>query len=135
MISKFLQKDGSLIAILFKYSDLEKGTNFYTDNELPFQFATMQRSKGELVRIHKHKQRKNLVESTTEVLIIKSGFIKVTLLSDKKELISEVELKSNDLIILYKGYHGIKFVEDTIMFEIKQGPYLEENCKEFLPND
>ena len=53
--------------------------NFYTDNELPFQFATMQRSKGELVRIHKHKQRKNLVESTTEVLIIKSGFIKVTL--------------------------------------------------------
>ena len=132
MISQYFQKNKLLVAIVFKYSDLQSGTKFYTEKDLPIQFASMQRSKGEVVKIHTHNKRKSFIENTTEILVIKSGNLKISLIGEDKQFISEVELNSNDIIILYRGYHGISFLEDTIMFEFKQGPYLEQNCKKFI---
>ena len=132
MISQYFQEDKSLVAIAFRYSDLQNGTKFYTDKNLPIQFASMQRSKGEVVKTHTHNKRKSIIENTTEILVIKSGILRIKLLGEDKKFISDVELSSNDIIILYRGYHGISFLEDTIMFEFKQGPYLEQNCKKFI---
>lgn len=67
---------------------------------------------------------------TPEVLIVKSGKMKTTFYDDNRVTIGEETLSSGDIIILFKGGHGFEMIEDTILIEVKQGPYLGELDKE-----
>ena len=71
---------------------------------------------------HEHvpfKEAKNL--EVQEVLFVKKGKISIDVYH-KKDLIKNVILSSNDLILLNSG-HSVKFLNDTELIEIKQGPY------------
>ena len=60
---------------------------------------------------------------TQEVLFIKRGKIIVDFYTnDKKYVISRI-LNTGDLLFLCNGGHGFEVLEDTEMFEVKQGPY------------
>ena len=40
------------------------------------------------------------------------------------------ELKAGDVAVLFSGGHGFEILEDTLMLEIKQGPYAGTKDKE-----
>jgi hypothetical protein len=43
--------------------------------------------------------------------------------SDERELIASRELCEGDVILLVAGGHGFRMLQDTVLLEIKQGPY------------
>ena len=103
-----------------------KGLEFFT----PPKFSTiaqMSYNKGKLINCHYHKNIIRKTLSTQEVIIIRSGKLKV-LLFDKKFYCSKI-LNSGDLILLASGGHGFKVLKKTVMIEIKQGPYSPKKDK------
>ena len=49
--------------------------------------------------------------------------------SNEKEFLESVIIETGDVILLVSGGHGFECLEETEMFEIKQGPYAGENDK------
>jgi len=42
---------------------------------------------------------------------------------DDKALVASRELGAGDLVVSLAGGHGFRMLEDTVLLEVKQGPY------------
>jgi mannose-6-phosphate isomerase-like protein (cupin superfamily) len=69
------------------------------------------------------------VEYTKEVLLIRSGRLRVDFYSEEREYLQSTELEQGDLILLAYGGHGFEMLEPTEIIEVKQGPYAGEHDK------
>jgi hypothetical protein len=76
-----------------------------------------------------HNKVKRNVEYTNEVLLIKSGKVRVDFYNEDKIYFKSVTLHQGDVILLVCGGHGFEMLEQSEMIEIKQGPYLDDKDK------
>jgi hypothetical protein len=87
----------------------------------------MKHKKDYIILPHKHNKRKKnaiaKIDSTTEVLIILRGILRVDFYDQKEKYLFSKKLYANDLIMLSSGGHGFKILKDIEMIEVKQGPY------------
>lgn len=126
---------GDVVAIIVR-KDFEKGgIHFFTPNDYSQQLAYMSHPTGKEIQPHLHKKVQREVHYTQETLFIRKGKLQVDFYSDdQKYLVSRV-LEAGDVILLIKGGHGFKVLEDLEMFEVKQGPYAGDEDKiKFTPN-
>ena len=108
------------------YNDYKSDeTNFMTDSKLPLQFAHMSFKKNETIQAHEHNTFKREVSNINEVLIVKSGSIRVNFFNKKVKVHDEI-INKGDIIFLQDGGHSFEFLEDSRIFEIKNGPYFGE---------
>ena len=128
-----IEDNGKLLAIIVRGDNYENELMFPTPNELPFQLGLHNQKKGKIIPAHQHipiEKIENL--DVSEVFYIKKGKAKISIYNKEKEKLKEVIASGGDIIYLLCG-HGIEFLEDTIMFEIKQGPYRsKEKEKEMI---
>ena len=76
------------------------------------------------------------VQFTKEVLLIKSGKVRVDFYDDDQNYLESRILYQGDVILLAFGGHGFEMLEPSEMIEIKQGPYAGEADKtRFAPID
>ena len=124
MIEKINYKKDLLALIIRKkkYKN-KKGINFFTNHNLPMQVAQMSHLKNHIIQPHIHKKVIRKIHSTTEVLIIKKGEMRVDFYDNKKKYLKSRILSKDDIIILLKGSHGFKILKDCDFIEVKQGPY------------
>jgi hypothetical protein len=100
------------------------GVQFFTGTDNPFQVGLHHRAAGVRLAPHVHRLDHPLtVTSVQEMLFVRSGKVRVTIYTDTGTTVSTVELGAGDSILLLTGGHGVDFLEDTDMFEVKQGPY------------
>ena len=121
-----------LFAIIVKKNNQFKnsGVNFATKNSNPLQLGFLKHKKGHIIKSHLHIKRVRKVKYLSECLIIKKGKIKVSFYDDKKRNIKKDKiLKKDDIIMLFKGGHGFKIIEDAEIIEVKQGPYTKSKDK------
>ncbi|MBT5910959.1 MAG: hypothetical protein HOH25_14285, partial [Opitutae bacterium] len=78
---------------------------------------------------HVHKRAQREVNYTQETLFIRKGVIQVDFFSEDRVFLESRILKAGDVILLIKGGHGFKVLEDLEMFEVKQGPYAGDEDK------
>ena len=123
MIEKIKYK-GKLFALIVsgKYRS-KKGITFFTPDQATQQFGYMNHRKGYIIKPHKHKKRLTKILSTTEVILLLKGILRVDFYSQQKKYLFSKILKEKDIILLVHGGHGFKVVKDVEMIEIKQGPY------------
>ena len=76
-----------------------------------------------LIEPHLHKKNERKIKSTTEVLIILDGVLKINFYNNKKKYIFCRVVKKKDIVILLSGGHGFKVVKNCKFIEVKQGPY------------
>ena len=126
MIEIVKRKEDKILAIIiYKNFTLEnRGVNFITDESCTQQVGIMKWPKGHEIKRHYHCMQpfRKAVE-TQEVLLIRKGGVNVDLYSYEKQLERTVFLKEGDIICFVSGGHGIRFVEESEILEIKQGPY------------
>lgn len=125
-------KRGKLIAIILPRSLQTKGVTFFTPPDFSQQVGLLRHQKGYLIKPHTHKLIKRKIEITQEVLHIKKGSIKVYLYDEKGRAVESRILKKGDTILLAGGGHGIDILEDSLILEIKQGPYAGIDDKEYI---
>lgn len=117
------------IALIIRAGFNEPGLHFFTPPNFSQQLAVMRHPAGKTLAPHVHSLVMRQVLYTQEVLLIRSGRVKVTLYaSDRRELCSPV-LVGGDLILLCGGGHAFEMLEETSMVEVKQGPYAGDGDK------
>lgn len=124
--------DGNSVLAFIVKSDFvpEKEIEFVESKDV-IQLGFHNRKKGVVCKAHEHPPYEKIEDiKPVEIFYVKEGKIKVDLYNDDKKK-EEVILNKGDLIYIYSG-HGIKFLEDSKLFEIKQGPYREEGDKRFI---
>lgn len=113
-----------LLARIIRHKYLKKkGINFFTPHYFPQQIAYMNHPKNHSIQSHIHKKKLKKVNSTTEVLIILKGSLKINFFDKKKIFLKSKKLNKNDIIILLSGGHGFKIQKKCSFIEVKQGPY------------
>jgi len=122
MIKKITSND-ELIAIIIPHDFHKDGVEFFSPKEFSQQLGYMKYSKGYNIQPHIHKLVVREIQYTQEVLLVKSGKIRVDFYSDEKKYIGKEELTAGDVILLASGGHGFTFLEESELIEIKQGPY------------
>ena len=113
-----------LLALVICQEKLKRGICFYTENESALQVGKHARSKGEVIKAHRHVPvRVAKDEHLQEVLYVEKGKMKVNFYTDDGDLVDSKILKKGDMVLLISGGHRFEFLEPTSLIEVKQGPY------------
>ena len=122
-------KGKPLAFIIHVEMNLEK-TTFLTPPEFNLQVGfVVYPATGEIAR-HLHRPLERRILGTTEVLVVKKGRCKIDIYNDDRELVATRELRAGDILLMVGGGHGFRMLEDTVLLEIKQGPYTGLDEKE-----
>lgn len=87
---------------------------------------------GGIIKRHQHLPLQRHLVGTPEVVMVRQGRVEVDLYALDKSLLGTWTLEKGDLIALAGGGHGFRCLEDTILLEIKQGPYTGLQEKELF---
>lgn len=122
-----------LLAIIVRGNGKTSKTTFYSPSWAPFQIGTIVKNARDTIRPHIHNEPVKTVRTTQEVLVIEKGKLIVDLYAQNGKRVYRTTLLSGDKIFLAAGGHGFQVLEDTVIFEVKQGPYPGyEKAKKYL---
>ena len=90
--------------------------------------------RGTKIKAHKHLAVQRTTDITQEAWIIIKGKIKATIFDLDNSLNTQIILNAGDCIVLFRGGHSLEVLDkDTIMYELKSGPYFgTERDKEII---
>ena len=123
MIEKIIYKKKLLALIVRGNYRNKKGITFFTPNESTQQFGYMKHKKGYIIQPHQHRKRLTKIMTTTEVILLLKGILKIDFYNEKRKYLFSNILNKNDIVMLIEGGHGFKVIKDIEMLEVKQGPY------------
>jgi hypothetical protein len=127
-----IARDGKVLCCIVRSEPLPLKTEFPTPSNLNQQLGFIVYPKGGVVRRHAHRPVQRVINGTAEVLIVRAGECELDVYDDRKELVGTWVLKQGDIALLSECGHAFRMLEDTIMIEVKQGPYAGVDEKEFF---
>jgi quercetin dioxygenase-like cupin family protein len=111
------------LALVMRAVPAPLGAQFVTPPEAGLQVGVLTHAKGTNIPRHVHRRVERQVSGTSEVLIVRSGSCELDVYDDE-ELIATTQLSPGDVMVLLAGGHALRMLEDTVLVEVKQGPYL-----------
>ncbi|MDA9353010.1 hypothetical protein N9R37_00420 [Gammaproteobacteria bacterium] len=126
---EYITNDKKLLSVIIKANYKSKGIEFFTPDDFSQQLAYMNRAKDYVIKPHVHNAVQRDVHFTQEVLVIKSGKVRVDYYDDYRNYLESRVLEQGDVVLLAYGGHGFEMLEDSEMIEVKQGPYAGEMDK------
>ena len=115
--------EGPLLALLLAGTADPAETTFPTPSDLNLQVGFVVYPAGGEVPRHEHRPLERHLVGTPEVLVVRSGRCEVDLYDDDRRHVATRELRAGDVILIVGGGHGFRMLEDTVLLEVKQGPY------------
>jgi mannose-6-phosphate isomerase-like protein (cupin superfamily) len=105
-------------------------TVFLTPPELNLQVGFVVYPAGGEVARHLHRPLERHIVGTSELLVVKEGRCQMDIYDDDRQLVATRELRKGDIMLMVGGGHGFRMLEDTVLLEVKQGPYTGLDEKE-----
>ena len=105
-------------------------TTFLTPDHFGQQMGMIVYKAGEEIKPHVHLPITRKVEGTTECIIVREGSCEIDIYNSDRKLIAVRSLAQGTIILLLGGGHGFRMNTDTVLFEVKQGPYAGDADKE-----
>jgi hypothetical protein len=124
--------DGNVLAYVIRGTLTPEKTVFPTPPELELQVGFVVYPAGGMITPHRHIPITRSIERTCEVIVVQKGRCEIDIYNDDRRLVETRELSTGDLVIIVSGGHGFRMKEDTVLLEIKQGPYFGVTEKESL---
>ena len=121
--------DEKLLSVIIRNNYKANGIEFFTPDDFSQQLAYMHREKDHVIAPHVHNSVQRDVKLTQEVLVIKSGKVRVDYYDDDRNYLESRVLIQGDIVLLASGGHGFEMIEDSEIIEVKQGPYAGEMDK------
>ena len=119
-----ITSNGQLLACVVRRQVSPDATTFVTQPELNLQVGFVVYPAGGEVQPHAHRPIDRRIIGTSEVLIVKRGRCIVDVYDVDSRLVASPVLETGDLVVLLGHGHGCRMLEDTVLLEVKQGPYL-----------
>lgn len=134
-------KPDLLLHIINYVEDIDKRCDLCPPEEF-LQVATFKLMEGKTFQPHKHIKKLVAHDITQETWIILRGSVEMVLYdidhrvykSGKPPILERVKLQTGDCSITFRGGHNYICLEDnTLVYEVKTGPYLgQKKDKEFI---
>jgi uncharacterized protein with PhoU and TrkA domain len=121
---------GQSLAYVIRAEIDPKKTTFLTPPELKQQVGFVVYPAGGEVKRHVHRALERHLVGTSEVIIVRKGLCEIDIYDDRRNLVATRELRPGDIMLMTGGGHGFRMREDTVLLEVKQGPYTGIDEKE-----
>jgi len=118
-----VRHQGKVLCILVRSRPAPLQTEFYTPNDYNLQMGNVVYPAGGVIPRHSHRPVTRTVTGTSEVLVVQQGRMLIDLYDDDRNLVTTREMTVGDAVALVSGGHGFRLLEDTVLLEVKQGPY------------
>ncbi|HML73038.1 MAG TPA: hypothetical protein PKB02_00950 [Anaerohalosphaeraceae bacterium] len=119
-----IECDGQLIATIIRAEKMPDETEFVTGDDVKQQVGFVVYPEGGIIPRHVHVPMERHLRGTSEVLVVRKGMLEADFYTDGKEFICTRLLRQGDVLLLVSGGHGFRCLKDTVLLEVKQGPYL-----------
>jgi cupin fold WbuC family metalloprotein len=132
-IKSKVNPDITLLAIN-SFEEITSDRTDICDDARYLQISTKKLSKDTLFKPHKHLTLHRETDTTHEAWIVFSGSIEASFYDIDDSLLEVIILKRGDCAVVYEAGHSFKVLEEnTILYEVKNGPYYgQEKDKRFL---
>ena len=91
---------------------IKKGVDFLTKDQDLLQLGFINHKKNHHIKSHIHLKKPRVINYCTEVLLIEKGKVKIKFFDNKNsDLKKDKILNKGDIIILFQGGHGFKFLK------------------------
>lgn len=118
------------LAYIIRAEVAPEKTTFLTPSELNLQVGFVVYPAGGEVARHLHRPLERHIVGTSELLVVKEGRCQMDIYDDDRRLVATRELRKGDIMLMVGGGHGFRMLEDTVLLEVKQGPYTGLDEKE-----
>ena len=115
--------NGKPLAYIIRSELDPKATTFMTPGDFKQQVGFIVYGAGSEIPRHVHKPVERTLLETSEVLVVRRGRCEVDIYNEERALVAVRKLQTGDILILVGGGHGFRMIEDTVLLEVKQGPY------------
>jgi hypothetical protein len=115
---------GSVLAYVIRTTASAAATTFITPDEATFQAGFVVYPAGGEVVPHLHLPVRREVVGTSELLFVRSGRCHVDVYDSNRQIVATRELGPGDAVLSLGGGHGFRMIEDTVLLELKQGPFI-----------
>ena len=123
LVERITDAHGTVLALVMRREYAPDATTFVTAPESGLQVGLITYPAHGTVARHRHHPIERRLTGTPEVLIVRDGRCEADVFDDRGELLATRELSTGDLIVLLGGGHGFRMLDDTVLVEVKQGPY------------
>jgi cupin fold WbuC family metalloprotein len=103
-----------------------------TSPELEQQLGFVVHPAGENIPSHMHRPEQRHLSGTSEILVVIEGACEIDLFDDDHAHVATRQLQQGDVVLLASGGHGFRMLQDTVLLEIKQGPYMGQAEKDIF---
>lgn len=128
MIEKILHNN-VVIALIIRNEYQQDGIKFLSPNDYSLQLGYMTRPAGYQILPHVHNPVHRHTVGTQEVLLIKSGEVRIDFYSFEQVFLESRTLVAGDVILLAGAGHGIEVLKEAVIIEVKNGPYIQDADK------
>lgn len=120
---QWIQSGDQTIAIIIRNEFTADETTFITPDSFNQQIGFVVYPAGGIIHPHAHLPIERRIIGTAETLVVRKGRAEVMFYNDDKDLIATEQINQGDVLVLISGGHGLKILDDTVLLEVKQGPY------------
>jgi hypothetical protein len=121
---------GRTLAVIICSQLSPSNTTFLTPSEYKQQVGFVVYPAGGVVHRHTHVPLERHIVGTSEVIVVRSGRCELDVYDDDHTLVATRTLGTGDIMLMVGGGHGFRMLEDTVLLEVKQGPYTGIDEKE-----
>lgn len=115
--------EGQTLAYIIRAAMSPSSTTFVTPDEFKQQVGFVVYPAGGVVARHMHLPLERHLVGTSEVIVVRKGHCELDVYDDSRTLVATRDLRLGDVMIMVGGGHGFRMLEDTVLLEVKQGPY------------
>jgi hypothetical protein len=129
---EIITSQGQTLCYVIRHNTCPEKTTFITPPDAKQQVGFIVYPKDGIIPRHTHRPLERHIVGMAEVLVVRSGHCQIEVYAEDKSLVTSRDLYQNDVVLMVGGGHGFRILEDTVLLEIKQGPYLGADDKELF---
>jgi mannose-6-phosphate isomerase-like protein (cupin superfamily) len=123
---------GQTLCYVIRANTKPENTTFITPPDAKQQVGFIVYPKGGVIARHIHRPLERHIIGMAEVLVVRSGHCQIEIYDEQENPVTVRDLYQNDVVLMVGGGHGFQIKEDTVLLEIKQGPYLGADDKKLF---
>ena len=127
-----IRHEGKMICMIIRAEPVPDSTVFYTPDDLHLQVGKIVYPANGKIAPHRHNSKRRSIAGSSEVLVVQKGRMIMDIYADGRTIHSSHDVGTGDVVILIAGGHAFHFLEDTVLLEVKQGPYHGDGEREYF---
>jgi hypothetical protein len=124
-----IESGGELFAAIVDLESIQEGAFPVTDPTSAIQLLLMNRKKDHVVAKHTHKKITKTTQQPQEAIVVMKGAIEASIFDEQGILIEKPRVTAGQCLLMLKGGHEVRVIEDALMYAFKDGPFIDDTIK------